>query len=259
MDYPRVTMPHIVDIGGITTQPAKPLPVDLQSFIDSATNGVILVSFGALAIIPRSSVEIIVAALGRRKEKIILKYSQLDNIPDNMLIMPWIPQNDLLAHTKVKLFITHGGNNGQFEALYHGVPMLVLPLFADQPVNALRIKYKGYGEHLRIKDLNEETFLGTIEKIISTPSYKQKTMRASQIYRSRTVTPRERACYWIEHVLEFGGDYLHSIALDLPWYKYLMVDVLVVMLVMFIAVIAIVCTIIYCLCRYAKAVKLKHD
>ena len=260
LNYPRVTMPHIIDIGGMTTRPARPLPTDLQKFMDSAPDGVILISFGSLvATISERTIQIMLTTLGGRKEKIIFKYAQLDNVPDNMLVMPWIPQNDILGHPKVKLFIMHGGNNGQFEAVYHGVPMLVLPVFAEQPANALRIKYKGYGEHLKMDDLEEETFLEMIEKIISTPSYKQKTTRAGQIFRSRTLTPRERACYWIEHVLEFGGDYLHSIALDLPWYKYLMVDVLVVMLVIVIIVIAIICTIIYCLCRFAKAGKLKHD
>ena len=35
------------------------------------------------------------------------------NIPSNVKFMSWLPQNDLLAHNKTKLFITHGGINGR--------------------------------------------------------------------------------------------------------------------------------------------------
>ncbi len=43
----------------------------------------------------------------------------------------FLPQTTVLP--LVDLFITHDGNNSVLEALYAGVPMLVCPLFADQP------------------------------------------------------------------------------------------------------------------------------
>ena len=43
----------------------------------------------------------------------------------------FLPQTTVLP--LVDLFITHGGNNSVLEALYAGVPMLVCPLFAEQP------------------------------------------------------------------------------------------------------------------------------
>ena len=36
-------------------------------------------------------------------------------MPSNVKFMSWLPQNDLLAHNKTKLFITHGGMNGKVE------------------------------------------------------------------------------------------------------------------------------------------------
>ena len=48
------------------------------------------------------------------------KHEVFTTLPKNILVEEWVPQNDLLAHPKVVLFITHGGNNGQYEALYHG-------------------------------------------------------------------------------------------------------------------------------------------
>ena len=39
------------------------------------------------------------------------------------------------------------------------------------------------------------------------------------------MTPQQRSLYWIEHVMKHGGKHLHSYALDMPWYQYLMLDI----------------------------------
>ena len=56
------------------------------------------------------------------------------------------PPPRLLARQNVKLFINHCGNNGQLEGLYHGVPMVGIPLFVDQGFNGRRMEYTGYGK-----------------------------------------------------------------------------------------------------------------
>ena len=71
-----------------------------------------------------------------------IKYN---TIPRNVKLFSWLPQNDILGHPKVKLFITHGGNNGQLESLFHAVPMLTIPFTGDQHYNAERIVARGYG------------------------------------------------------------------------------------------------------------------
>ena len=58
--------------------------------------------------------------------------TNVTGLPSNIITKDWIPQNDLLGHPNVKVFISHGGNNGQYEAVYHGVPMIAIPLFGDQ-------------------------------------------------------------------------------------------------------------------------------
>ena len=42
--------------------------------------------------------------------------------------MLWIPQNDLLADRRVKLFVSHGGLNSIVEYVYHAKPLLIIPL-----------------------------------------------------------------------------------------------------------------------------------
>lgn len=75
-----------------------------------------------------------------------------------MMIGKWFPQNDILAHPNVKVFISHCGKGGVTEAKYHAVPVLAIPLFAEQPGNAKIIVSEGWGVGIPFADLNEQTF-----------------------------------------------------------------------------------------------------
>lgn len=53
------------------------------------------------------------------KQKVIWKYESekelANRISSNVLIREWLPQNDILAHKNVRLFISHGGMFSIFE------------------------------------------------------------------------------------------------------------------------------------------------
>lgn len=66
----------------------------------------------------------------------------------------------------MKLFITHSGLMGTEEAVYHGVPMLMLPLFGDQPVNAASCAEKGIGITLDYHSITEEALLEGLTTIL---------------------------------------------------------------------------------------------
>jgi UDP-glucose:(indol-3-yl)acetate beta-D-glucosyltransferase len=56
------------------------------------------------------------------------------------LVVRWCPQLDVLAHRAVGCFVTHCGWNSTLEALGFGVPMVALPIWTDQPINARLIE-----------------------------------------------------------------------------------------------------------------------
>ena len=64
----------------------------------------------------------------------------------------FVPQLEVLA--RAALFVTHGGMNSVNEAMYAGVPMLVVPQGADQPLVAGRVVELGAGLSIRTEDVD---------------------------------------------------------------------------------------------------------
>lgn len=73
---------------------------------------------------------------------------------NNTMLVEWLPQNDLLGHPKTKVFVTHGGTNGLYEAIYHGLPVLGIPLIFDQQDNLLHMKARGVAEIVDVTKLD---------------------------------------------------------------------------------------------------------
>jgi len=228
LDYPRLMMPNMISVGGLTVKRSSgQLPPDIKNFIDGAKKGIILMTFDSMAsrIIEKFSL----AFQRLDGHRVIWRLKNKDNVklPDNVMISQWLPQNDILAHPSVKLFITHSGNNGQYEAaVYHGVPMIGFYIMDDELYNAKRLDRKGYGLSMNLYDFTADQLLDNIHKVLGDKSYKERVMKASEIFRSQVQSPMERATFWIEHVCRFGGDHLRSAGNDLPLYSYLMLDIL---------------------------------
>ncbi len=102
----------------------NPLPSDIKEFIESAKHGVIYFSLGGNVKPSKMSLQKkkdILNALKNLKEKIIWKWDEkLDVDEDKIMVRNWFPQNDILAHPNVKLFITHGGLLSCTEAIVKG-------------------------------------------------------------------------------------------------------------------------------------------
>ena len=63
--------------------------------------------------------------------------------PANVHLTRWVPQADALA--EASLVVSHGGSGTTLGALAAGLPLVVVPLFADQPPNARRVADVGAG------------------------------------------------------------------------------------------------------------------
>jgi UDP:flavonoid glycosyltransferase YjiC (YdhE family) len=56
--------------------------------------------------------------------------------PSNVLVRSYVPQSQLLPHCN--LVVSHAGSGSVLGALSHGLPMVLLPMGADQTLNAAR-------------------------------------------------------------------------------------------------------------------------
>ena len=75
----------------------------------------------------------------------------------------------ILGHPKTRAFITHGGANGIYEAIYHGVPMVGIPLFADQPDNIAHMKTKGAAVRLDFDTMSSTGLANALKTVINDP------------------------------------------------------------------------------------------
>ncbi|XP_060654601.1 UDP-glycosyltransferase UGT5-like [Drosophila nasuta] len=208
----RPNVPGVVEIGGIQIK-EKPdaLPQDIKEFLDNSKHGAILFSLGSNLKgdhVKQSTIQKIFKVLSGLKQNVIWKWDDLKNTPGksaNILYKKWMPQDDILAHPKIKLFITHAGKGGVAEAQYHAVPMLALPVFADQPGNADKLVRSGYGLRVDLLSLEPAEFKAALEEVLQNPSFAKKLQQFSKLYRDRPMTARESVIYWTNYVLRHHG------------------------------------------------------
>ncbi|XP_036435526.1 UDP glucuronosyltransferase 5 family, polypeptide E1 [Colossoma macropomum] len=235
-EFPRPTMPNVVYMGGFQCKPSKPLPADLEEFVQSSgEHGVVVMSLGTLlgSLGPEIS-EIIASAFARLPQKVVWRNlgPKPSTAGNNTLILEWLPQNDLLGHPKTKAFITHGGTNGIYEAIYHGVPVLGIPLIFDQFDNMVRLQARGVAEVLEVTALDVETLTQALKDILDEKKpYRENMRRMSQLHHDTPLKPMDTAIFWLEYVMRHkGAAHLRTESYKLPWYKYHNVDVLALLL-----------------------------
>ncbi|CAG7786008.1 unnamed protein product, partial [Allacma fusca] len=167
---PTPTMPDIIEVGGMHCRPANPLPKELDDFL---------------------------SAFSKMKQRVIWKFEgDLKNLPANVKISKWLPQQDILGHPNIKLFMTHGGAMSTYEAVYHGVPLLTLPVFCDQNINSNLAVERGMGLEVEILDLTENIISTALEEILTNPKYEHKAKELSSVFRDQPQTPIERGVFW---------------------------------------------------------------
>lgn len=253
-EFPRPTMPNVAYIGGFQSKPPSPLTAELEAFMQSSgEHGVVVMSLGTLvSALPRETTEAIAAGFAELPQKVIWKFigEKPQSLGNNTLLVKWLPQNDILGHPKTRAFVAHGGTNGMYEAIYHGVPVLGLPLLFDQFDNVLRLKVRGAARVLEAGSLTKENFIEALKDVLETPSYQENIKRLSELHRDRPVSAMDTAIFWIEYVIRHkGAAHLRSVGFSLPWYSYFSLDVaafFMVLIWVFVRVSRFVCRIICC-------------
>ncbi|CAG7715949.1 unnamed protein product [Allacma fusca] len=224
-------LPDVIEIGGGHCKPGKPLPKDLEEFVSKRDNGFIFFSLGSIVKPHELSDEVrnaFLNAFGKLKYQVIWKWNgdSMPGLPDNVKLLKWVPQQDVLAHPKIKLFMSHSGLLSVQEAVYHGVPVLSVPIFGDQDLNANVVIQLGFGEFIEILDVTAESLEDKITQMLSTNKYQDRVKELSTVFRDRSRDPVDEAVYWTEYVMRYkGATHLRSASRELNFFQYHCLDV----------------------------------
>ncbi|XP_058695412.1 UDP-glucuronosyltransferase 1A1-like isoform X1 [Poecile atricapillus] len=264
LHFPKPLMPNMVLISGVNCA-YKKLNQEFEAMVNaSGEHGIVVFSLGSMVSeIPMKKAMEIAEALGTVPQTVFWRYTGKapPNLPSNVKLVKWLPQNDLLAHPKTRAFITHGGSHGVYEGICNAVPMVLMPLFGDQMDNAKRVESRGAGLTLNILEMTSKDISTALKAVINEKKYKENIQRLSDLHLDRPIHPLDLAVHWVEFVMRHkGAPHLRPAAHDLNWVQYHSLDVIaflaaVTLLSLFISFKCCLCCCRRCFCKKGRTGK----
>ncbi|PIC36020.1 hypothetical protein B9Z55_015176 [Caenorhabditis nigoni] len=211
-DFPKPLPLNIIEIAGISVSKIHPLDKEWDEILSKRSKNV-LVSFGSIAsptTMPEAVKKSIVDTFAAFPDvTFIWKYddteSGITSHLNNVHIVKWMPQNDLLADKRVSMFWTHGGMGSLMESAQKGVPLVVVPIFGDQMRNAQIAKRHGVAVIYDKMELsNTKKLIATLKEVLENPEYKKSADLLAQILAYERVSPKQKIVDTIELAGRFG-------------------------------------------------------
>ncbi|XP_052757026.1 UDP-glucosyltransferase 2-like [Galleria mellonella] len=225
----------VVHVGGIHLKSNCSLPEDLKRYLDNSENGVLYVSFGTNmkpSWFHPKTLEVMVKVISQLPFDILWKWDE-EKLPahaKNIKVAKWFPQECLLRHPKIKLFVTQGGLQSTEEAIAAGVPLVGIPINADQYTNTqYYVRYR-IGVKVLMNNLTQESLREAIYTVLNDESYRRNIVRLRALLHDERLPPLARAVWWTEHVLRHAGTpYLRAPAANMHWAHYHQLDLIVLL------------------------------
>jgi UDP:flavonoid glycosyltransferase YjiC (YdhE family) len=90
--------------------------------------------------------------------------------PPNVHLERYVPQS--LLFPRCELVVTHGGSGTVLTALGHGLPMVIVPVSADQPDNARRCEQLGVARVIPPHDRTPDAIRNAVRAVLGDPTYR---------------------------------------------------------------------------------------
>ncbi|XP_071652394.1 UDP-glycosyltransferase UGT5-like isoform X4 [Temnothorax longispinosus] len=230
--------PNTLEIAGLNAQAVQPIAgeivvtysEDVRVFLDEAKNGAIVISLGTNVKwkdVGLDKIKIVILALSKLKQRVLWKLD-IDvpfEIPNNVMVVKWMPQSEVLSHKNVRAIWTHGGLLSTQEAIWKGIPVIVMPFFMDQRPNARILVAKGVGIHLDIKTLSAQSILHAVEEVLYNDSYTRNMKQLSSEFRDRPIPPLDLAVWSIEYTVRHPNGTLVTPLRSQSWVEQNLIDV----------------------------------
>ncbi|XP_055585218.1 UDP-glycosyltransferase UGT5-like [Uranotaenia lowii] len=208
-DYHQALPPNVIPVGGLHIQRSDNLGPELQTFLSRPSKGTVVFSLGSNVKVEELGYQINQAILQTFTSfpdyNFVWKHGApewFNTVPENVILRKWIPQSGLLADTRTKLLIGHGGLLGLQEALWYGIPVIGIPFFADQYQNVDKLERVGVGLKLLLSDLNIAKLRQSVGSVLGDEKYRRNAHFRAKLFRTQPQPPLERAIFWLEKVLE---------------------------------------------------------
>ena len=120
--------------------------------------------------------------------------AELGAQPPHVRVERYVPQWAVLPQTAVA--VTHGGSGGVIGALAHGVPVVTLPLGADQPSNAARVEALGVGRVLDAVTATPDEVAGAVSRLLTDAAARDAAERSRD--ECAALPPPAEAVSWLE-------------------------------------------------------------
>lgn len=147
----------------------KEAPYTLPAFAAHRDAPLVLTSFGSLGAMDVAMITRMLSVFAGLPYRFIVNIGpwrdDYTGVPDNVFLESWFPQPSVVAQSS--LFIHHGGNNSFCEALYFGVPSLIMPYCWDGHDNATRAAETGVGRTIDRYRWRDDELAETIESLLA--------------------------------------------------------------------------------------------
>ena len=112
----------------------------------------------------------------------VLDAQRSSSLPSNIILAQSVPQIEILK--RASLFVTHSGQNSTSEAIHYGVPMVCIPIMADQPLVAFRAADElGLGIRILLKNMNTTNVRDAVIRVLNDKRYHERILRLSLVSR----------------------------------------------------------------------------
>lgn len=270
-DFPRPILHKVQYVGGIGMSEPKKLDKFWQHLMDTSLDGVVLMSMGSVVNSSQMPHQMKLSFLGAFQKfptfTFVWKY-EADDLEEakkckNVRLFSWVPQRDVFGHPKIRAFISHGGYNSFQEAAFAGVPILSVPLFADQYANMRKVEKHGIGLGMDKLKITEDYVTQKLKTLLEDDRYLTQSKRMAGMLKKRPINSDDLVVKWID----FLGEYkdlpnLQPIGTDLPLYQYFSMDVIAGLIAGMIVAVYFVYRILLCYyyaCCPQKLKKKKRD
>lgn len=160
----------------------------IENELKKTKDKLIYISMGTVVNDALSFYKNCIKALGDTEYQVIMSVGNQVNVdelgetPENITIEKFVDQIAVLSQADV--FLTHCGMNSVNEALYHEVPLVMLPQTPEQEGVARRVEQLGAGVFLT--NTKPTTIRETVENVLKTPSYREQVENISKGFKQCT-------------------------------------------------------------------------